>query len=178
MQSMKPDAGPAVVTARYKAGCRGSFMRVDDHTEPKIYHRAALFAIGRQLQAEYSVHHPELMPDRLVSLVTKLDRDEGRSVPAQARAPGESGPGEAIGAAVLHFPTKKQLSEHRPAGTPFCKTGELWRFEMLLLNLLESNLEGAARDTAISKLAAYFRVCHTALQAPGIDNNDSKMLLG
>jgi hypothetical protein len=77
MQSMKPDAGPAVVTARYKAGCRGSFMRVDDHTEPKIYHRAALFAIGRQLQAEYSVHHPELMPDRLVSLFTKLDRDVG-----------------------------------------------------------------------------------------------------
>jgi hypothetical protein len=56
--------------------------------------------------------------------------------------------------------------------------GELWRFEKLVLDLLESNLEGAARDTAMRKAAAYFRVCHAALQAPGIENSDAKMVLG
>jgi hypothetical protein len=80
------------------------------------------------------------MPDRLVSLVTKVDGDKERSVPAQARAPSDSGHADAIGAAVLHFPTKNQPSEHRPTGTPSRKMGELWRFEKLLLDLLESNL--------------------------------------
>jgi hypothetical protein len=151
-------------------------MRVDDHKTQKLHHRAALFAIGRQLRAEYSVDHAELMPDWLGSRVAELDK-EG-SAPAQVRAANDPGHGEAIGAAVVHFPIRNLLSNPRPSGTPSRKMGELWRFEKMLVDLLESNLEGAARETAISKLAAYFRVCHAALQAPAIDHSDAKMPLG
>jgi hypothetical protein len=152
-------------------------MRPDDRKAENVHQLAGLFAIGRQLRAEYSVDHPELMPNRLGSLVTELERDQERCVPAQVTPSMDSGHGEGRGAAVLRFPIKHRL-DRRPSAPPSRKMGELWRFEMLLLDLLERNLQGAARDRAIRKLAAYFRICHAALESPEINDSDAKALMG
>jgi hypothetical protein len=142
-------------------------MRVQDK-HPESTRAAALMAIGKQLRAEYSILGcPDPMRDRLLTLVGQLGEGEQSSVVSHEG-----------GATILRFPPKSPDRNFGPSARSARETGELWRFEMLLLGLLENNLEGFARDAAIRKLGAYARVCHAALQVRDSYDKDFEVLRG
>jgi hypothetical protein len=144
----------------------------DKHPESTL-EAAALMAIGNQLRAEYSILGcPDLIHDRLLSLVGQLQEGE-QGTPATGSVDAEQ-----RGATILRFPPKSPHRDIRPTALSARETGELWRFEMLLLGLLENNLEGPARDAAIRKLGAYARVCPAALQVRDSYDKDFEVLRG
>jgi hypothetical protein len=133
-------------------------------------------AIGNQLRTEYSISGcPKSVPGRLLTLVRQLEEGE-QTVPAQDTPVINPLDAEEGGAAILHFPTKTPAPNRQPSTRSVREMGELWKFEMLVLSLLESNLAGHAREIATRKLATYFRVCHAALQSGEISDRDAEVL--
>jgi hypothetical protein len=137
---------------------------------------AGLMAIGAQLRTEYSISaSARAIPERLLTLVGQLDEGE-QTIPAQDTPRANSLDAEEGGTAILRFPTKTLAPTHQPSPRNAREMGELWKFEMLVLSLVESNLAGHAGETATRKLATYFRLCHAAIQSGEINDRDAEVL--
>ena len=154
-------------------------MRTGDQKAENVHapRTGWLLGIGQQLRAEYAFfEQSEPMPERLLALVKQVEEDKQASHPAPMTPATNSVDLGVRGASVVRLPLKKR-PQRRPEALPSHGMGELGKFEKLILDLFESNLQYAAREAAIRKLTAYMRVCHAALQSRVIDHTDVDALL-